>query len=340
MPPKRVPISRDIENLIQEACTQLRAQAKPNISDVIRKIKARSGVTLPYHTVRNRFLGKHVSLQQAHASQQLLLPEVEQVLVGWIIYLSDTGQPQSKWTIRKKAEAICGKKPSESWVVSFLRRHPEVKLDLKRAQAYDLNDSDDESSSDSANESIIGDTNSQTKTPILPCVSRPFPAPVLSHRPPLAPPVVPNPTMLPICTLSASPEPISPCMACASTIQPKRKRVARRPTNPVQAQRDTLSQTYIDLSKQNVELRSEISRLKAFCAIAETEIQDIKRQLDAKENRRQKRRKLNVEARWLNSNENPGLADEQEEIRATKEQKKRHAREQPERVGKLAKGEE
>jgi hypothetical protein len=55
MPPRRVPISPDIEKLIQEACTQLRAQAKPNISDVIREIKAHTGVALPYHTVRNHF---------------------------------------------------------------------------------------------------------------------------------------------------------------------------------------------------------------------------------------------------------------------------------------------
>ena len=53
MPPRKVSIRPDIENLIQEACTRLRAQPKANISDVIREIKARTGVTLPYHTVRN-----------------------------------------------------------------------------------------------------------------------------------------------------------------------------------------------------------------------------------------------------------------------------------------------
>jgi len=62
MPPRRVPISPDIKKLVQEAYTQLCAQAKPNISDVIHKIKARTGVALPYHTVCNHFQGKHILL--------------------------------------------------------------------------------------------------------------------------------------------------------------------------------------------------------------------------------------------------------------------------------------
>jgi len=115
---------------------------KSNISDVIRKIKASTGVDLPYHTVRNRLQGKHIPPQQAHVSQQLLSPEAEKVLVDWIIFLSDIGHPLSKRTIRKKAEALCGKKPSKSWIIYFLRRHPEIRLgkpsglDPKRAQAF------------------------------------------------------------------------------------------------------------------------------------------------------------------------------------------------------------
>ena len=142
MPPRKCSIRPDIENLIQEACTQLRTRAKPNISVVIREIKARTGVTLPYHTVRNRFQGKHVPPKQAHINQQLLSPDAEKVLVDWIIFLSDTGHPLSKRTIRTKAQALCGKKPSQTWIFFFLRRHPEIKLgkpsglDPKRAQAF------------------------------------------------------------------------------------------------------------------------------------------------------------------------------------------------------------
>ena len=111
MPPRKISISADIENLIQEACTQLRTQAKPIISVVIHEIKARTGVTLLYHTVRNRFLGKHVPPKQAHVNQQLLSSEAERVLVDWIIFLSDTGHPLSKRTIRAKARTEGGLLP-------------------------------------------------------------------------------------------------------------------------------------------------------------------------------------------------------------------------------------
>lgn len=120
----------------------LHAEEKPNFTAVIKGIKERTGTALPYHTVRNCFWGKHVPPQQAHASQQLLSPEAERVLVDWITFLSDTGHPLSKRTIRKKAEALCGKKPSESWIHYFLGRHLDIKLgkpsglDPKRGQAF------------------------------------------------------------------------------------------------------------------------------------------------------------------------------------------------------------
>ena len=68
--------------------------------------------------------------------------------------------------------------------------------------------------------------------------------------------------------------------------------------------------------------------LKAHCAIAGTQIQELKQQLNTKENRPQKRRKLNVNARWLNSDEGLRLAEEQEALRVAGDQKKREAREQ------------
>ena len=92
----------------------------------------------------NHFQGKHVPPQQAHAGQQLLSLEAESVLVDWIAFLSDTGHPLSKWAIWKKAEALCGKKPSQSWIRYFLRHHLEIKLgkpsglDPKHAQAIEM----------------------------------------------------------------------------------------------------------------------------------------------------------------------------------------------------------
>jgi hypothetical protein len=48
----------------------------------------------------------------AHEHQQLLSAKQEKVLVDWIEYLSLTGNSVSKRTICKKAEDLCGKKPS------------------------------------------------------------------------------------------------------------------------------------------------------------------------------------------------------------------------------------
>ena len=341
MPPRRGFISPDTEKLIQEACTQLRAEAKPNISDVIRKIEARTGVALPYHTVRNRFQGK----KHGHVSQQLLSPEAEKVLVDWVTFLSDTNHPVSEWTVRQKAEVLCGKTPSKTWMVSFLRRHPEVKLGkssgLDRVpsscpagiQAVD-GESDDQSSSSGVNDVNNGGENSRTKTAILPGDSQAFSAPVLSHHPPLAPrSVVPNSTTFPVNAFPMVLVPFPPSVFYASSTQPNQKRVAGRPTspsNPVQAQLDTLSQTCSDLSQQYMELRSENLALKARCAIAETETRDLKRRLNTKKNKPQKRRKLNVKGL--------GLAKEREALRMAEEQKKREARAQ--RVARRAEREE
>ena len=140
--PQRPTHSPRVYQLIQEACNTLRAQENPNITQVLRDIKDRTGEDLPYDTVRRRFLGKSLPPREAHASQQLLSPEAERVLVNWIVFLSDTSHPLNKQTLRKKAEALCGKKPSESWIRGFLGRNPEIRLgrpsglDPKRAQAF------------------------------------------------------------------------------------------------------------------------------------------------------------------------------------------------------------
>ena len=116
----RPPHSPQVCQLIQEACDTLKAQTKPNITQVLRDIKNRTGEDLPYDTVRRRFLGKSLPPSEAHASQQLLSPETERVLVDWVIFLSDTSHPLDKRSIRMKAEALCRKKPSEKWVRGFL----------------------------------------------------------------------------------------------------------------------------------------------------------------------------------------------------------------------------
>ena len=207
--------------------------------------------------------------------------------------------------------------------------------------AYRMENSDDELSDDGTDDASDNGENSQTDTAIA---SQPFPTPAVSResRHPLAalPSVGPNSTMssvrAPSSTLLAL-GPIAPSIFYASTARPKRK-ITTPSSNQVQAQLDTLSQAYSHLSQQITELHSENSKLKAHCTIAGTEIQDLKRRLNAKENRSQKRRKLNVDARWLNSDEGLRLAEEQEALRMAEEQKKREAREQ--RVAKEAEREE
>ena len=144
MSPKKVIRVNDknVEKYLVEGVQLLKLMEKPKYTVVCADILQRYGVVIPYHTLRNRFLGFTCPYRQAHGSQQLLAPEAERVLVDWIHYYLDTSHPLSRQTIRKKAKCICGKKPSKGWICSFLLRWPEIKLgkpsglDPKRAQAF------------------------------------------------------------------------------------------------------------------------------------------------------------------------------------------------------------
>ena len=115
---------------------------KPNYTTVCADILMCYGVAIPYHTLCNHFLGITCPYRQAHASQQLLSPEAEHVLVDWIHFYLDTSHPLGRQTIHKKAKCICGKRPSAGWIRSFLAQWPEIKLgkpsglDPKCAQAF------------------------------------------------------------------------------------------------------------------------------------------------------------------------------------------------------------
>jgi hypothetical protein len=134
--------AHDIEDIIQEGCKILAGQERPRYMDVCQTLKARHSIIVSYYTLRNRFLGKSLPPRKAHVQQQILSPEAKKVLVDWIIFLSDTAHPLDKLTVRKKAMALCGRKPSASWVYWFLQRWPEIQLgrpsglDPKRGQAF------------------------------------------------------------------------------------------------------------------------------------------------------------------------------------------------------------
>ena len=117
-----------IKEIIQESCQILGSQVKPNYANVVRQLSEKHAIPVPYFQLHNRFLGKTKSWQASHETQQLLSSEQEKVLVDWIEYLSSTGHPLSKCTIRKKAQDLCGKKPSRNWIPLFLKRHSGIKL--------------------------------------------------------------------------------------------------------------------------------------------------------------------------------------------------------------------
>jgi hypothetical protein len=130
------------EEILQEGIQLLRKQKKPNISSVKRLLDTKHKTSICLGTLRNRVSGEHQSNKNAHTAQQLLSPVQENILIEWIVLLSDTGHCIGKRTVRKKAEYLCGRKPGQTWVRSFLSRHPNVVLrkpsglDPKRAQAF------------------------------------------------------------------------------------------------------------------------------------------------------------------------------------------------------------
>ena len=93
------------------------------------------------HVLRRRHLGV-LPRNFAHIRQQLLTPEQENVLEQWAIYHSNIGAPLHKASIHHKVELLCGKKPSDSWIAAYLKRHPAIALgrpsglDPKRGQAF------------------------------------------------------------------------------------------------------------------------------------------------------------------------------------------------------------
>ena len=130
------------EKIIQEGVDLLRRQQKPNLSAVKRLLDTKYKTCVCLGTIRNRASCKHETARKAHSTQQLLSHSQENVLIEWIILLSETGHSIGKGALRRKAELICGQTPGKTWVYHFLRRHPEIVLgkpsglDPKQAQAF------------------------------------------------------------------------------------------------------------------------------------------------------------------------------------------------------------
>jgi hypothetical protein len=82
------------------------------------------------------------------------------------------------------------------------------------------------------------------------------------------------------------------------------------------------------LENDNTVLQSRVATLEAHCALALSEIQDLKRRANAKDGRARKRQKLYVDARCLTSEEGLRLAQEQQALKEAQDRKKREAQEQ------------
>ena len=130
------------EQIIQEGVDIFRKQAKPNLSAVKQILDTKYKTSVCLGTIRNCASGAHRDARKGYEEQQLLSPVQENILLEWIILLSDTGHCINKRTLRMKAKKVCGRKPGQTWIRSFLSRHPDIMLgkpsglDPKRAQAF------------------------------------------------------------------------------------------------------------------------------------------------------------------------------------------------------------
>ena len=130
------------EEIIQEGVGLLRKQEKPNISAVKQILNEKYKTTICLGTLHYHASGEHQNSRNAHTAQQLLSPVQENILIELIILLSDTSHCISKQTVQKKTEYLCGQKPGQTWIHTFLSCHLDVilgkpsGLDPKCAQAF------------------------------------------------------------------------------------------------------------------------------------------------------------------------------------------------------------
>jgi hypothetical protein len=103
---------------------------------------------IPPSTLNNWIKGKTSKLlpRHAHANQQNLLPEEEEKIVEWVLWLSDRGFPVTPRQLNEAANTILqrrkpGKTVGDHWYLRFLRRHERLDsqwcrcLDRLRARA-------------------------------------------------------------------------------------------------------------------------------------------------------------------------------------------------------------
>ena len=131
MSPKRVIHANDktVEKYLNEGVQLLRLMEKPNYTTVCADILTRYGVAIPYHTLRNCFLGITHPYRQAHASQQLIAPEAECVLVDWILFTRTHPTHSVDGQFARRPSAFAVKGQAQDGFALFLHNGPRLNLE-------------------------------------------------------------------------------------------------------------------------------------------------------------------------------------------------------------------
>ena len=108
------------EAQLQLAVADLAKQDTPNYTATSKKYE------VPRKTLRNRFLGKTVSRQEATSEcHQCLTAAQEEALIQLINHLTNRGLPSTNCMVKNLAEEIIGRPVGKNWSNQFVQRHKE-----------------------------------------------------------------------------------------------------------------------------------------------------------------------------------------------------------------------
>ncbi len=124
---------------IESAIAELRAEKKPNISQVAKKYK------IERTRLQKYFRGTQAPREQYIESKQLLSPQQDLQLEKLLDRLTRDGIPPTPKIVRQLAHGLCGKLPSKNWPSTWLKRHQKhfsaghlIGFDLDRKKADSL----------------------------------------------------------------------------------------------------------------------------------------------------------------------------------------------------------
>lgn len=96
----------------------------------IRKAAGETGI--PFQTLRDHVNGKYASVDTSFGPSRLLSDESEQSLSNYAVFMAKRGVPLSRQVVKKLAQDIIKHQgggvvsPSDKWIKSYLKRHPEL----------------------------------------------------------------------------------------------------------------------------------------------------------------------------------------------------------------------